>query len=347
MLLLACSGGSDLQPGMVEARESLEAWRRVESHLESGDLESALSSIQAALALRPQSPELWLSQGHVYAEMERFDEAIDAASQALSRRPGWPDAHFDRACWESRAGRFRRAASDLQIALDAGGSFRLSAAADSDLDPLREHPDFGGLLPEKALPAEVSSDPRSYFLGSDWTLVFRFLNRPDHDTLLQWTGSGQFPGRHVRTVEDIWPDDDVNAHELRVTYKVIGAGEGRVGPWRIEASGLERDLQELPYLFRQPPGLVEIETLELTSADFVVPSTQFAHQALNSPQREGDRVWVKTLPGAHVEWTSDKVVHHEYREQGQTQWLGWEAVLPPDSDVQIRRGNQMIWSGSI
>ena len=347
MLFLACSTGPELSPELEEARSSLSAWQEAVDLRQKGEVRQALEALGRALEVREDSPELWLSQAHLLADEERFDEAVNAATQALRFRPGWPEAHFDRACFASRSGRFREAAADLQVALDAGGSFRLLAAAESDLDPLREQADYAGLLPEKALPADVESDGLSYFLGSNWSVVFRFLNRPGSPVELTLSEERSFPGLHIRTVEDIWPDDDVNAHEVRFIYRVIGQGEGALGPWKIAASGLERELGEASFLFRQPPALETVETAPLSSVDFAIPSTRFKGHPLNSPQRVGERVWVKTLPGDRVEWDSARVVEHEYREKGQTQWLGWEAVLPLESRVTIHRGKQMVWTGLI
>lgn len=347
MLLLACSSGPDLSPELEKARSSLAEWKAAVELQEQGDAAGALERLGLALQIRPDSPELWLNKAHLLADFGRLDGAVEAATQALRLKPGWPEAHFDRACFESQAGRFREAAADLQVALDAGGSFRLLAAAEGDLDPLRQQPDFAQLLPEKALPADVESDSLSYFLGSDWSVVFRFLNRPDSPVELTLMEEGRFPGRHIRTVEDVWPDDDVNAHELRLIYKVTGEGAGSLGPWSIAASGLKRELEASDYLFRQPPGLQGTGNEVLSSSDFIVPSTQFSGLGFNRPHREGDRVWVKTQPGDRVEWASSRVVEHEFRERGQTQWIGWEARLPADSEVRIHRGSQQLWVGSL
>ena len=111
--------GPDLSPELEEARSSLSAWHEAVELGQQGDVESALEAIGRALEIRADSPELWLSQAHLFAMAERFDEAVQAATRALRLRPGWPEAHFDRACFESRSGRFREAAGDLQVALDA------------------------------------------------------------------------------------------------------------------------------------------------------------------------------------------------------------------------------------
>ena len=132
MLLLACSSGPDLSPELEKARSSLAEWKAAVELQEQGDAAGALERLGLALQIRPDSPELWLNKAHLLADLGRLDGAVEAATQALRLKPGWPEAYFDRACFESQAGRFREAAADLQVALDAGGSFRLLAAAEGD-----------------------------------------------------------------------------------------------------------------------------------------------------------------------------------------------------------------------
>jgi hypothetical protein len=326
---------------------ALEHWRSAEGHRLNEEHDWALVDLEEAIRADPRSAELWLSKGHSLASLGRYEEAISAAAMALQLRPGWHDAYYDRACWESLNGNLERAALDLQYALEEGGIDRLTAAADSDLDPLRADSRFSDLLPDKALPADVHADAEALFLGSEWEVVFRFLNRPENPVRLDWLGTEGLPARHFRTVEDIWPESGVNAHVLRVIFKVSGEGEGRIGPWRIGASGLDRELDAVQYVFRKPPSREAPGLLPMRAEDFVVPSTHFAGLDLHKPLRRGGRVLVKTLPGEQVEWAAVDAVQHELRREGQTEWLGWQGTLPPNAKVRIRRGNKELWSGQL
>ena len=137
LLLMACSSAPSVPADLEDMHAALEAWRDAETHRKAGDYLSALEDMERALEKDDRSPELWLSTGHVLAGLQRFDEAIAAASRALELRVGWSDAYYDRACWYARAGQIERAASDLAIALSEGGIDRLTAAADPDLEALR------------------------------------------------------------------------------------------------------------------------------------------------------------------------------------------------------------------
>ena len=347
LLLWGCDSSPSVPAELAEQHAALEAWKDAEQHRKAGDYLSALEDVERALEKDTRSPELWLSKGHVLAGLQRFDEAIAAASRALEFREGWSDAYYDRACWYSRAGEVERAAADLAIALSEGGIDRLTAAADPDLEALRADERFSSIIPDRYLPADVQADERSFFLGSDWEVHFKFLNRPDAAVELRLLDLGDWPARHVRTVEDIWPEGAVNSHDLRIVFRVTGSGAGSLGPWHIEASGLSRELASVKYAFRQPP-LQDVAVLKpMKKTHFLVPSTHFMGVSFHEPVRRGGSVLIKTYPGERVEWAADRSVGHELREKGQTKWLGWSAKLPPESFVEIRRGSQSIWSGKI
>jgi len=120
-----------------------------------------------------------------------------------------------------------------------------------------------------------------------------------------------------------------------------------MGPWRIGASGLERRLEPVGYVFRKPPHRETIDSAPVREDDFLVPSTYFANVLMHQPLRKGAHVLVKTHPGEQVEWAALDVVQHEVRHKGQTEWVGWQATLPPDARVRIRRGTQELWSGKL
>ena len=100
-------------------------------------------------------------------------------------------------------------------------------------------------------------------------------------------------------------------------------------------------------MFRQAPQSAAPAIVELSDADFSVPSTLFRGVALNAPLRRGSKVLIKSLPGTRVEWAAADPVLHELRHEGQTQWIAWEAELPPEAEVRLRRGSVEIWAGRI
>ena len=342
LILLACSSGPDAPERMQGLQEALELWRSSEEYREQGQLEASWSALEKALLADDQSPELWLSAGHALAALGRLEEAIQYAGKAIALRPNWHAAHYDRACWLSRTGALEQGVEDLVFALGEGGIDLLTAAADNDLDPIRADARFSDLLPEKALPSEITADEKSYFLGSEWSVELRFLNRPHEPVSLSYLGDVPLPAVHIRTVEDIVPQDGVNAHLVRYVFRVNGSGEGSVGPWRIAASGLDQSLSPVDFVFRTPPGHVGTQPSALSPKSFAVPSTLFGALDVHKPMRKGTQVLVKTRAGERVEWDAANVVHHEMRLQGQTEWLGWQGTLPEGASLRVFRGRSEI-----
>jgi hypothetical protein len=345
LLLLACSSAPDAPETMQGIKEALGHWRKAEAHRLVGEFEPAWNELEKALLVDTQSPELWLSAGHVLAELGRLEEAIAYAGKSIELRPMWHNAHYDRACWLSLAGRLEEAAEALRIALGEGGIDLLTAAADADLDPLRLDPRFADLLPEKALPAEVSADEKTYFMGSEWAIDFQFLNRPNQSVQLDLPGHRSLPAKPIRVVEDISPQAGVNAHSVRFVFRVTGAGEGTLGPWSIASGGLERSLAPVGFAFLAPPNQDVSLVQALAPGSFSIPSSLFASVPLHQPVRKGEQVLVKTLGGERVEWLAQNGVQHELRLEGQTEWLGWQGSLPKDSAVRIIRGRKEILFG--
>ena len=94
----------------------------------------------------PNGWELWAPVGHLYEE-GRYDEAADRARDLVAEHPQYSALLYNLACCESLAGRKADAIEHLRLALEKDGdAVRPYLAKDSDLDPLREEPEFQALL---------------------------------------------------------------------------------------------------------------------------------------------------------------------------------------------------------
>ncbi len=96
--------------------------------------------------------ELWAPIGRLYEE-GRYAEAADQARDVAAANPQYPELLYNIACCESLAGRKADAIEHLRLALAASASVRSNLATDSDLDALRDEPEFQALL------AESGSEP--------------------------------------------------------------------------------------------------------------------------------------------------------------------------------------------
>ncbi len=93
----------------------------------------------------PSGWELWAPAGRLYHE-ERYAEAADLARELAAAHPEYPGLLYNLACCESLAGRKTDAIEHLRLALEKSEGTLPYLARDSDLDPLREDPEFQALL---------------------------------------------------------------------------------------------------------------------------------------------------------------------------------------------------------
>jgi hypothetical protein len=96
-------------------------------------------------AYTPTGWELWAPVGRLYQE-GRYEEAADQGRDLAAAHPQYPELLYNTACCESLAGRSADAIEHLRLAIEASEVVRSYLATDTDLDPLREEPDFQALL---------------------------------------------------------------------------------------------------------------------------------------------------------------------------------------------------------
>jgi hypothetical protein len=93
----------------------------------------------------PLGWELWAPFGRLYRE-GRYAEAADQARDVVAAHPEYPGLLYNVACCESLAGRKGDAIEHLRLAIEKSDRTRSYLAGDSDLDPLRDEPEFQALL---------------------------------------------------------------------------------------------------------------------------------------------------------------------------------------------------------
>lgn len=96
-------------------------------------------------AYAPSGWELWAPAGRLYQE-GRYEEAADLAREVVEANPQYPTLLYNLACCESLAGRKADSIEHLRLAIEASDQVRPYLEKDSDLDPLRDEPEFRALL---------------------------------------------------------------------------------------------------------------------------------------------------------------------------------------------------------
>lgn len=100
---------------------------------------------EPGVAYHPTGYELWAPLSPLY-EAGSYAEAAERGRELLEANPQYPELAYNIACCESLAGRKADAIRHLRIAIDAHEPMRRFAAGDSDLDNLRDDPEFKELI---------------------------------------------------------------------------------------------------------------------------------------------------------------------------------------------------------
>jgi tetratricopeptide (TPR) repeat protein len=93
------------------------------------------------------TPSEWERQAPVLAHFARkeYDQAIEALEELRAESPDDPTVHFNLACAYSLTGKKDQALEHLRRAVEIDGDFRDNAMKDSDLDPIRDDPEFSAI----------------------------------------------------------------------------------------------------------------------------------------------------------------------------------------------------------
>jgi hypothetical protein len=93
---------------------------------------------------RPHAVSPWEARFRAVGTFDAGDRerGLAIAREGLAAHPGDASTLYDLACLESRAGEHDAAVGHLREALEARDQIREWAADDTDLDPLRDRPDF-------------------------------------------------------------------------------------------------------------------------------------------------------------------------------------------------------------
>lgn len=147
------------------------------------DWPAAVSAYKAAQARGITSPLIDFRLGYSLHMLKRYDEALACHLRAAQiNHPALRiDALYNAACAYSLLNRKPEALKFLALAIDAGFADKKQLTSDTDLNPLREDPDF------KDLAASIGTRPRLHqqldFLLGTWTSKGTVGRQPETLTL--------------------------------------------------------------------------------------------------------------------------------------------------------------------
>lgn len=340
LLLLGCGEGR-----FDRLSDALAAYDRGRTLLSAQRAPEAVVAMEQATERDPRSPELQLWLGTARAEAGDLAGAIEAASQALALKPGWPLALYDRACWRLRTGdaaQIDAARGDLRLALASGEINPLDVVQDPDITPFIQDPRLRDLLPTPALPASIEAPDGAVFWGSDWVLTLSVSARPGDE--LRFDGVPALPSAlsPAQVLETVEPAGMLEKHTLRLRFVVVGAGEGSLGPFRVSAGGLSAELPAVPYTLLAPPERAQGPE-PWSESPFFWPGVRF--KELEEPGlRTGAAVLVRAGPGDEIllEPPPLHAMDVELRRDERPLWIGRIADPAPDTLITVRRTGKEI-----
>ncbi|MGH2842574.1 MAG: TPR end-of-group domain-containing protein [Solirubrobacteraceae bacterium] len=119
--------------------------RRTAFAREAGTTVLALGAGPAGKPYAPSGWELFAPLMPLFASGE-YEEGANRAEALVADDPPYAGAHYNTACFQSRAGRIEPALVHLRRALELSPPLAELAREDEDLVPLREHPEFAELV---------------------------------------------------------------------------------------------------------------------------------------------------------------------------------------------------------
>jgi len=106
----------------------------------------AVEALQEASELAPDDLSLYIALGWCYKRMDRLDLAIESLERATDFEDPTGIVRYNLACYWALAGHVKPAITHLTQAFESQPSLRDRVAAESDFDPIREHPDFQAIM---------------------------------------------------------------------------------------------------------------------------------------------------------------------------------------------------------
>lgn len=96
-------------------------------------------------AFEPNGWEVWMPIHRLYQD-GKYAEAADRGKGMVESHPEYPVLAYNLACCESLAGRIDDAIEHLRAAVEGSERLRSFATEDSDLDAIRDRPEFKALV---------------------------------------------------------------------------------------------------------------------------------------------------------------------------------------------------------
>jgi len=110
------------------------------------NIDNAIREFGQAIQMEPGYAEAYSNRAVAYMQQPRFNKAQEDLNKALEMAPNSPSIHDDMACLHSLDGKVDLALDEIDAALTKGFSEYDVLRRDSDLESVRNHPEFRKVL---------------------------------------------------------------------------------------------------------------------------------------------------------------------------------------------------------
>ena len=325
-VLLGCFRAED--PELASYRAAIAAYDEGVAALGEENLPEALVAFERAQGIRPGDMLLGAWRAKVLADVGDLDSAIEQLTVVLESRPGFAEARYNRSAYAARLSRFEQAASDAKMLLSEDV---YSAHEDPDFTEALAHSAFD-FVPKARVHAELSVPEHSVVSGTEISVRLSLKSTARLTGLVVY-GALHGPLRLTRVLEEPG-EGGVN---LSWSFRVTGAGEVRVGPFKLGVPGV--DLLAVPAksfdTWSPPNKAVE----QPRSESLGLPSVLVVNRVAPEAWRTDDILHVLTVEGQKLEVKpsakADPIVY-ERRRNGVADWVLYEYRLEDSEPVAIR-----------
>jgi tetratricopeptide (TPR) repeat protein len=139
-----------------QMRQSLQRSAAGEEAIEEGDLQTALAEFEAAAAITPDDPALWVWKGVIHLELGELDEAQEAFDTARPLYDTEADFLVDRALTYLRVGDLDAASADIEQVITADPSSAIGTYVRANI--LAERGDYAAAVADLERAAELAQE---------------------------------------------------------------------------------------------------------------------------------------------------------------------------------------------
>jgi hypothetical protein len=334
-LILACG-----DPDYGSLGDSLTAYDRGRTAMESGDYQSAVSAFEKAMKADPQRPALIAWYANALQRAGDSGGALQHYDEGLKRFPDDIDLRYNRAALRATTGDLKGSGEDLRWLYANDAVHPVQVGEDSDFIALGTESDLSGLIPAAQVEASVKGESGSVLLGETYAVEFTVTARSGADIGMTLVGDSIPQLALHRLVEDVTDVGEIwTQRVLRAEFLGVEAGRVAAGPWLISASGTTSLTGRVDVEVVQLPGQGAVSSP--TGVELAMPSVIWSELAHPGIVQMGGASWAWIPQGSYIQpATATDGIKMEYRESGQPKWSA--VRLRAGVEVKLRDGSRVV-----